>query len=74
VRRLFCRNVRCARRIFAERLPEVALPWARRTRRLEARLTALGLALGGSAGVRLGRKLGLAVSRNTLLRLLTDAV
>jgi transposase len=68
VRRLFCRNARCARRIFTERLPEVALPWARRTRRLDARLTALGLALGGSAGVRLGHKLGLTASRNTLLR------
>jgi transposase len=67
-RRLFCRNARCARRIFAERLPDLALPWARRTRRLDARLMALGLALGGSAGVRLGRALGLASSRNTLLR------
>src|ERR1700741_4311879 len=68
VRRLFCRNARCERRIFTERLPGIALPWARRTRRLGARLTALGLALGGSAGVRLGAKLGLAASRNTLLR------
>src|SRR3954453_3841467 len=38
VRRLFCRNARCERRIFAERLPDIALPWARRTRRLDARL------------------------------------
>jgi len=68
VRRLFCRNARCTRRIFAERLSGVAFPWARRTRRLDARLTALGLALGGSAGVRLGRALGLASSRSTLLR------
>src|SRR4051812_43332236 len=68
VRRLFCRNARCERRIFAERLPGIALPWARRTRRLDGRLTALGLALGGNAGVRLGAKLGLAASRNTLLR------
>jgi transposase len=68
VRRLFCRNSLCERRIFTERLPEIALPWARRTRRLDARLAALGLALGGSAGVRLGAKLGLAASRNTLLR------
>jgi transposase len=68
VRRLFCRNARCAHRIFAERLPGIALPRARKTRRLDARLTALGLALGGSAGVCLGRKLGLAASRNTLLR------
>src|SRR3954466_14989103 len=44
VRRLFCRDTRCERRIFTERLPGIALPWARRTRRLDARLTALGLA------------------------------
>jgi transposase len=68
VRRLFCRNARCERRIFTERLPGIALPWARRTRRLDVRLTALGVALGGSAGVRLGAKLGLVASRNTLLR------
>jgi transposase len=73
VRRLFCRNSRCERRIFTERLPELALPWARRTRRLDARLTALGLALGGSAGVRLGAKLGLVTSRNTLLRRVCQA-
>lgn len=73
VRRLFCRNARCARRIFAERLPDLASPWARRTRRLEARLTAVGLALGGSAGVCLGRELGLTSSRNTLLRRVRQA-
>ena len=73
MRRLFCRNTRCERRIFTERLPGIALPWARRTRRLDARLTALGLALGGSAGVRLGAKLGLAASRNTLLRRVRQA-
>src|SRR3954447_25357894 len=73
VRRLFCRNTRCERRIFTERLPEIALSWARRTRRLDGRLTALGLALGGSAGVRLGAKLGLVASRNTLLRRVRQA-
>src|SRR4051794_33874284 len=73
VRRLFCRDTRCERRIFVERLPGIALPWARRTRRLDTRLTALGLALGGSAGVRLGAKLGLAASRNTLLRRVRQA-
>ena len=47
VRRLFCGNVRCERRIFAERLPGIAAPWARRTARLADRLTAVGFALGG---------------------------
>jgi len=43
-------------------------PWARRTLRLATRLLAIGLALGGAAGARLSRTLGLTVSRNTLLR------
>jgi len=73
VRRLFCDNARCERRIFAERLPDVAAPCARKTARLAGRLTTVGLALGGAAGTRLGRKLGLAASRNTLLRLLRQA-
>jgi transposase len=60
VRKLFCDNATCPRRIFTERLPEVAEPWARRTVRLTERLTAIGLALGGAAGARL--------TRDTLLR------
>ncbi len=73
VRRLFCDNVGCERRLFAERLPGVAAPRARKTARLAERLTAVGLALGGAAGARLGRELGLAGSRNTLLRLIRQA-
>jgi transposase len=45
-------------------------PWARRTLRLMARLLAIGLALGGAAGIRLSRQFGLTVSRNTLLRVI----
>src|SRR5437660_8298334 len=70
VRKWFCRNRSCPRRIFTERLPTVAAPWARRTLRLAQRLLALGVALGGQAGVHLGRAWDLRVSRNTLLRLL----
>jgi transposase len=70
VRKWFCRNRSCPRRIFTERLPTVAAPWARRTLRLAQRLLALGVALGGKAGVRLGHAWDLRVSRNTLLRLL----
>ncbi len=68
VRKWFCRNRACHRRIFTARLPTVAAPWARRTLRLAQRLMALGVALGGTAGVRLGHAWDLAVSRNTLLR------
>src|SRR5439155_4282602 len=70
VRKWFCRNRHCRRRIFTERLPTIAAPWARRTLRLAQRLVALGIALGGKAGGRLGDQWDLVVSRNTLLRLL----
>jgi len=70
VRKWFCRNRACQRRIFTERLPTVAAPWARRTLRLAQRLVALGVALGGTAGVHLSHQWDLVVSRNTLLRLL----
>jgi transposase len=66
VRTLFCHNRKCSRRLFTARLPGLAAPWARRTLRLAARLLALGLALGGAAGVRLSRHFGLTVSRHTL--------
>jgi transposase len=66
VRKLCCHKRNCPRRIVAERLPGMAAPWARRTRRLAARLLAVGLALGGAAGVRLSRHFGLTVSRHTL--------
>src|SRR5207247_8482166 len=62
VRKWFCGNRRCCRRIFTERLPTIAAPWARRTLRLAQRLVALGVALGGTAGVRLGQAWDLAVS------------
>jgi transposase len=68
VRKWFCRNRACPRRIFTERLPTVAAPWARRTLRLAQRLIALGMALGGKAGVRLGHQWDVGVSRHTLLR------
>ena len=58
----------CRRRIFAERLPGIAAPWARRTARLSERLAVVGLALGSAAGARLGCSMGPAASRNTLLR------
>lgn len=68
VRKFFCGNAQCPRRIFTERLPGVVAPWARRTQRLAVWLMAISLALGGAAGARLSRRLDLTVSRNTLLR------
>ena len=56
----------CARRIFCERLPDGAAH-APKTTRLEDALRAIGVELGGEAGARLARELGLLVSPDTLL-------
>ena len=62
-RRFFCDESSCERRIFCERLPDVAAR-ARKTGRLEAALLAIVLELGGRAGARLADELGLAVGRD----------
>jgi len=67
-RRFFCRAPACPRRIFTERLPGSAAPYARRTARLHVALDAISLALGGEAGARLAGRLGMEVSPDTLLR------
>jgi transposase len=70
VRRFYCRNPACARRTFAERLPGLLGPRARRTRRLAEAQGRVGVALGGEAGARLLRHLAMATSADTVLRLL----
>ncbi len=70
VRRFFCDNPDCRRRIFAERLAPAIAPYARRTHRLEVLLEAFGLALGGEAGAPLARRSGMPTSPNSLLRLI----
>lgn len=70
VRRFYCLNPNCHRQVFAERLGEAIPVYARRTERLTTRLQALGLALGGNAGARTAKKLGLKVSADTLLNLI----
>jgi transposase len=71
VRKFRCLNGDCPRRIFSERLPEMVLPWARRTLRLSALLSAVGFVVGGAAGARLTERLRCKSSRNTLLRVVT---
>jgi hypothetical protein len=65
VRKFFCINPECKRRIFTERLPKVAVPWARRTCRFTQHLMAIGVALGGLAGERLSHQLGCGVRDST---------
>src|SRR5512142_3258032 len=57
VRRFRCANLTCPRRLFAERLPAVTVPKARRTTRLRDLQQEIGLALGGEQGSRLAGRL-----------------
>ena len=67
-RRFFCDAAACARRIFAERFDAVE-PRARRTNRLDDVVHCLAIALGGRPAASLSRRLNVAVSNDTLLRM-----
>jgi transposase len=70
VRRFWCDNPACPRTIFAERVPALAAPYARKTQRLLTVLTQLGFALGGEGGRRVLALLGMRASGDTLLQLI----
>jgi transposase len=68
VRKFFCQNPQCQRKIFTERLPTFVEPWAQMTLRLGQALQAIGLSTSGSLGARLSLRLGIATSWMTILR------
>jgi transposase len=69
IRRFRCLRPTCPRRTFREQIPTLALPRVHRTKRLQETLGVIGFALGGEAGARLAKRLGMACSPDTLLRL-----
>ena len=69
VRRFFCENPACLRKIFAEQFPSLMRSYAKVTTRLQQALCQIGFALGGEAGARLGEQLGFPASPDTILRL-----
>lgn len=69
VRRFRCARSICPQKIFAERLDaSIAMPFARRTARMDSVVHRLGLALGGRPGHSLAERLAIPVSKDTLLR------
>jgi transposase len=67
VRRFRCDAEGCQRRTFAEQIDGLTTPHARYSPTARAALTAIAVALAGRAGARLASRLGLPVSRDTLL-------
>jgi transposase len=68
VRKFFCRNPVCARKIFTERLPTFVEPWAQVTKRLFEAVQAVGFATSGELGTRLADRIGIHSSPTTVLR------
>jgi transposase len=71
IRRFFCDNAGCTKRTFAEQVPSLLPFHARRTVRQTELLTEQAFALGGEAGARTLDKMGVTVSPDTLLRLIS---
>src|SRR5436190_16226034 len=72
VRKFFCRNGDCKRKIFTERLPNFVEPWAKMTNRLCEAVQAIGVSTSGSLGARLAARLGISSSWMTVLRRIMD--
>jgi len=73
VRHFRCANAVCPRKTFAEPLPNLLLPHAQRTSRLQENLRALGEVEGFEAGAQVSKRQGMACSAETLLRLVRHA-
>lgn len=69
VRRFRCGSPACTAVMFAEQISGLTAPHRRHTPLLREVLTQIGLALAGRAGTRLASAVGLAMGKDTLLRL-----
>jgi transposase len=70
VRKFYCDQPSCPRRIFAERLPQVTSPHGRFTFGLREFLAQLGREHGGAAGARSARLQGVQATPRAILRLM----
>jgi hypothetical protein len=73
VRRFFCQESSCVRKIEASRFPALTVPRVTFPLRLQEALREMGFELGGEAGARLGKKLSYPGSPDTILRLVKGA-
>jgi transposase len=73
VRRFFCENSACGHVTFAQRLPTVVAPYARRTKRLAETQQGVAYECGGELGARLLTLVRMNTSADTVLRLIRGA-
>jgi transposase len=70
VRRLRCLTADCPQQTFREQVPELTTRWGRRTQRLTALVGDLAVIVAGRAGAVVLHRLGVRISRCTVLRVL----
>src|SRR5947209_17857973 len=67
VRKFFCRNPDCSRKVFTERLADFIEASSRLTKRLRTAVQDIGFATGGKGGEQLGDKMPMRTSDATVL-------
>ncbi len=67
VKKFFCREATCERKIFTERLPDLIAVSSRLTLHLRSAVQEISLATSGKGGERLAGKLGMPLTDATLL-------
>lgn len=70
VRKFFCEQAMCPRKIFAQQAESVLKPHARHLQRVEEQAQALGLLIGSKPGARVCQMAGIPLSASTLLRIM----
>lgn len=70
VRRLRCPNMSCSQGTFREQVPALTSRWARRTAALTGLIGDLAVVMAGRAGAAVLARLGMRISRSTVLRVL----
>ena len=71
-RKFFCDNPQCSQMIFTERFQGLLARSQQKTSRLNQMLTRIAFELGGNPGATLARRLGVIVSRDTMLARIRD--
>ena len=70
IRKFYCCNPECERKIFAERFDNHFASYKRTSNRLREKLLKIALLTGGNAGEKLCKTLNIPVSSSTLIRLI----
>ncbi|WP_192349027.1 transposase family protein [Algoriphagus sp. Y33] len=74
VRKLFCKNRKCSRKVFTERFVDQIKPYGRCFSRSAGLVRSVGTELGGNKGAALCKVIGYPISSSTVLRTLKGII